>query len=128
MNQKALAVLTLVGAAVAVSTNTNHTAVDVGSGYASVGRRQMKALGSILMGAGNTSSTVKLQDNTTSTATDSGWADITGGAFAALTTQGELTPIHVATNKRYIRAVSTNAGTTISVQPLVYLLVEDRDP
>lgn len=124
MNQKELSVVTLVGVTTAITTNTNHTAVDIGATYADVGRREMKCFGAVAMVAGTTSVTIKIQDNTTSGAT--GFADITGATFTAATTEGQLTPIHFSTNKRYVRAVSTVAGTTISTQPVVFLLVEPR--
>lgn len=126
MNQKNLSVITLVGVTAAITTNTNHTAVDIGAGYANVGRREMKAFGAVAMTANTTSVTIKLQDNTTSTATDSGWGDITGAAFTAATTEGQLAALHFATIKRYVRAVSTVAGTTISTQPVVFCLLEPR--
>lgn len=127
MNQRSLAVVNLVPITLAaITTNTNHTAVDMlpTAGNANIGRREMKCTASVLMTANTTSDTIKLQDNTTSDTT--GFADITGAAFTAATTSGELTPIHFTTNKRYIRAVSTVAGTTPSVQQTINILVEQR--
>lgn len=125
MNQRTLAVLTLIAPGAAITTNTNHTAVDLAP-YANVGRRELKAHFGAVMGAGNTSVAIKIQDNTTSVATDAGWADITGASITALTTNGYATAIHFATAKRYIRAVSTVAGTTISAQPFGTALAERR--
>lgn len=125
MNQKSLAVLTLIAPAAAVTTNTNHTAVDLAA-YANVGRREMKAHFGAVMGAGNTSVAIKIQENTTSGAGDAGWADISGAAITALTTNGYATAIHFSTSKRYIRAVSTLSGTTLSAQPFGVALAEAR--
>lgn len=126
MNQKSLSVLTLIAPAVAITTSTNHTAVDLAP-YASVGRREMKAHFGAVCVSGTTSIGIKIQDNpTTSASGDAGWADITGAAITALTTQGYATAIHIATAKRYIRAVTTLAGTTISAQPFGIVLVENR--
>lgn len=124
MNQKALTRIALVDVAAAITTNTNHTAVDVGAGYANVGRRDMRATLSAAMTSNTTSLAVKLQDNTTSDTT--GFADITGATFTALTTQGSAADIFFSTNKRYVRAVSTVAGTTPSTQPIVMVFAEAR--
>lgn len=125
MNQRSLAPLTLIAPAAAITTSTNHTAVDLAA-YAQVGRREMKAHFGAICVSGTTSIGIKIQENTTSGSGDAGWADITGAAITALTTQGYATQIHFSTAKRYIRAVSTLAGTTISAQPFGIVLVERR--
>ena len=124
VNQKSLTRVVLVAPAAAITTNTDHTAVDVGAGYANVGGREMRAILSAVMTANTTSVTVKLQDNTTSDTT--GFADITGAAFAALTTTASAADIFFQTNKRYVRAVTTVAGTTPSVQPIASVFLAGR--
>ncbi len=125
MNQRSLSAVTLIAPAVAITTNTTGAAVDIGATYANVGRREMK----FVFGAAMTNTTsviCQLQDNTTTVSTDSGWANISGAVTAALTTNGFAAAIHFSTSKRYVRPVTTLAGTTLSAQPVGVVLVENR--
>lgn len=124
MNQRSLAVLTLAAPAAAITTNTNHTAVDLATYNA---KREMKAHFGGILSSGTTSHAIKIQENPTTNASGSTeWSDITGASITALTTTGYATAIHFSTSKRYIRAVSTLAGTTLSSQPFGIVLVEQR--
>lgn len=126
-NQRSLAVLAIYPPAAAVTTNTNAAAVDLAP-YANVGRREMKAVFGAVMQSGTTAVVMKIQENTTSGAGDGGWSDISG-ATKTLTTEGGLNTtntIHFSTTKRYIRAVATLSGTTLSAQPFGIALAEKR--
>lgn len=126
MNQRILSAKELFTHGAAITTDTGFTAVDVGLGYTNVGKREMKAIVGTFMTANTTSATYKLQDNTTSGAT--GFADISGASWTAFTTSDAGTEIHFSTNKRYVRAYVTVAGTTPSVEPFGWLFVAQREP
>lgn len=133
MHQRSLTRIYLQDGGVALSANvTTGTAVDLGNqtkGVASVGRREMRA--SFAVGGASTSITTincVIQDNTTSTAADTGWANVTSsGGFSALTTNGHAADIFFQTNKRYVRSLLTPAfGVTTSYVAIVTIDVENR--
>lgn len=91
-------------------------------GYINPGGRQMKAFLSVT-GVSGTSPTldVKIQE---ADATSS-YTDISGATFTqATTTTSE--EIHFRTNKRYVRAIATLAGTSPVFDVATLLLVEKR--
>jgi hypothetical protein len=123
MNQKLLTVLRLFNL-VTQTTTTNGSAVDL-QGYVNPGGRNMKAYVTGSSTAGTTPNlNVKIQE---STATGSGWGDITGAAFAAVTaTTPWSEEIHFVATKRYIRAVTTFDANTTSASYCVIALAENR--
>lgn len=122
MNQKSLAVVSLYAPTAAKSALDTGSVIDIGSGYANVGRREMKCILAANLGANTTACAVQIQEATTSGGNDA--ANISG-ATATLTTTG-ITSFHFSTSKRYVRVICTPAGTTASVTPEVALLVEQR--
>jgi len=108
---------------VAARKSASATGSDVDlKGYINPGGRMMKAFISAT-GVSGTSPTmdVKIQE-ADSTAS---YTDITGAAFTQLTTTGNE-EIHFRTNKRYVRAIATLAGTSPVFDVGVMLLVERR--
>ena len=117
-------VKTLLGA-VARTTSADGAAVDL-QGYVNPGGRAMKAY--LDVGAVGTAGNlaVKIQQSDTTTAAD--FADITGAAFAGLTsanTAATNQSIHFVATKRYVRAVATQEAAKGHSYG-VYLLAEKR--
>ncbi len=111
-------------AATARTTTASGSAVDLQS-YIHPGGREMKVL--LDCGeAGGTSPTlnVKIQESDITTA--SGFSDISGAVFTEITSTAGNEEIHFRTNKRYVRAVATLAGTSPAYTFGVYLLNEKR--
>jgi hypothetical protein len=106
---------------------TTGTAADL-STYADVGRREFRVYAAVsgMEQPGTTSVAIVIQDNTTSTAGDSGWATVSSSGALAFTTNGVATDIFVRTNKRYLRAVSTPTALTASYHAVVQALVSNR--
>ena len=103
------------------TASANGTGVDL-QGYVNPGRRQMKAY----LDTGAVSGTTPTQDvKIQESADDSTFTDISGATFAQQMTTGSEA-IHFRTNKRYVRAVPTIAGTSPSFTSGCYLLVEKR--
>jgi hypothetical protein len=77
-------------------------------------------------GTGNMTNTVKLQHSDTDV--DGNYADISGKAFTQVTTTASLQAIslNVDTCKKYLRAVSTIAGTTPSFPMSVVAVVRKQ--
>lgn len=103
------------------TATANGTGVDL-TGYINSGGRALKAI----LDNGTTSGTtptldVKIQDSDD----NSVFADITGATFTQLTAAGNQ-EIHFRTNKRYVRAVATIAGTTPSFTFDVVVLAVKR--
>lgn len=91
-------------------------------GYINPGGRQMKAFLSVGAATGTSPTLdVKIQE-ADATAT---YTDITSASFTQLTTTGSG-EIHFRTNKRYVRAIITLAGTSPVFDAGVVLLVEKR--
>lgn len=108
-------------AAARKSSSATGSDVDL-KGYINPGGRQMKAFLSVT-GVSGTSPTldVKIQEaDATST-----YTDITSASFTQLTTTGSQ-EIHFRTNKRYVRAIATLAGTSPVFDAATLLLVEKR--
>ena len=107
--------------ALARTATANGTGVDL-QGYINAGGRQMKAFLDVGAVSGTTPTLdVKLQDS----ADNVTYADIAGATFAQATAATSQA-IHFRTNKRYVRAVATIAGTTPSFTCSVYALAEKR--
>lgn len=129
MNQKSLTRVSLIApsAAVLSAAITTGTAVDT-AGYANEGRREFRVTASVgaMSQPGTTSVSIVIQDNTTSTAADTGWGTITSSGALAFTTNGSATDIFCRTTKRYIRAVSTPTALTASYVAVVNAYLENR--
>lgn len=103
------------------TATANGTGVDL-QGYINPGGRQMKAY----LNVGTVSGTsptldVKMQESDD----NSVFTDIAGATFAQKTAQG-AEEIHFKTNKRYVRAAATIAGTTPSFTFDTTVLAEKR--
>lgn len=114
-------------AAVLSAAITTGTAADLAT-YTDVGRREFRVIASVggMVQPGTTSVSIVIQDNTTSTAGDSGWGTITSSGALAFTTNGIATDIFCSTNKRYIRAVSTPTASTASYVATVQAILGSR--
>jgi hypothetical protein len=122
MNQKSLAYVPIYGPPIAATTDDGRTtgdAVDIGVGYANVGRREMKIVGSLVPTELAGTFSVLIQHATTS-----GGNDGETIATIAMTTSGSFTT-HVATTRRYLRVVWVPSGTDKFVGH-VAALVEKR--
>ncbi len=125
MNQRSLAVVNLLTPdETALEARTTGAAVDIGAGYANVGRREMKAIFAASMNTPSSTqpATLELWEATTSGGNDA--AQISG-ATLTLTTQG-ITSGHFSSNKRYIVPVVDFAGATPSAVVTALCLVERR--
>lgn len=104
------------------SSASTHAGVDL-TGYVNSGGRQIKCFANLANVAGTTPSvTIKVQDS----ADDSTYADITGAAFSAATTNGDVGELHFVTTKKYIRAVATFTANTTQADVAVMFLLEKR--
>ena len=127
MHQRALKAIDILAAGAAITTTTTSSALDLTTvPQGNVGRREMKALQAI-GGAttGNGTYTTKITECATS---NGSFTDIAGAAFGAVTQNTGITELHFYTAKRYIKSVTTLAGTTPSAVVEVALLVEQRYP
>ena len=110
--------------AATTTTNGDGAAIDL-QPYVASGWREIKAhlnCGTITGTTGTL--TIKVQESTTTTSGD--FSDITGAAFAELSTATGGETIHFQTNKRYVRFVRTVGGDTPSFVNAVSLVVLDR--
>src|SRR5690349_7574146 len=115
MNQKSLtgvSVLVLVAASGSVSTSGS--AVDVGSGYANVGRREARLRLTGFIGTNTTALSAAVVE-----------CDTTNGTYTNVTTSGAADAF-ISIRKRYLKAVLTPAGTTASAQGHVDVFLENR--
>lgn len=118
-------------AAAKISTTTTHADVDLAGNVASVGKRQVMATATIFPRASTDPATdetcdVKIQEADSTASTD--FADITGAAFTQVADESTAASetIYFPVTKRYVRAVSTLAGTTPAFTVGVTLFVENR--
>lgn len=92
-------------------------------GYVNPGGRQMKVATKLANVAGTTPSvTIKIQDSSD----DSTYNDVTGAAYSAATTNGDLGELHFRTSNRYVRAIATFTSNTTQADIACVLLVENR--
>lgn len=129
MQQRSLTRVALItpGISALSAVITTGTAIDL-AGYASEGRREFRVIASVggISQPGTTSVAIVIQDNTTSTAADTGWGTISSSGALSLTTNGIATDIFCYTAKRYVRAVSTPAALTASYVAVVQAFLENR--
>lgn len=117
-------------AAAKISSTTTHADVDL-AGMASVAKRQVMATATIFPKASTDPATdetcdVKIQEADSTASTD--FADITGATFTQVADESTAASetIYFPVSKRYVRAVSTLAGTTPAFTVGVTLFVENR--
>jgi hypothetical protein len=112
MNVTKLGTLNVLPVQLATSTVTGD-AVDI-QGY--IKNRQLKAVASALWtAAGDSDETLAITMEESDTTVASDFAAITGAAFTAFDdSAAAFAEMHFRTDKRYIRAVATLAGTTPS--------------
>lgn len=105
------------------SSPSTEAGVDLTS-YVNSGGRQIKLFATLANVAGTTPSvTIKVQDSPD----DSTYTDITGAAFTAATTNGDVGELHFVTKQKYVRAVATlTANTTQADIGAVFLLEKRR--
>ncbi len=121
MNQKSLSgVSLLVLVAASGSVTTSGSAVDVGSGYANVGRREARLRLTGFIGANTTALSASVVECDTTNGT---YTAVTG--TATITTSGAADAF-VSIRKRYLKAVLTPAGTTASAQGHIDVFLENR--
>jgi hypothetical protein len=122
MNQKSLSAVVLMPLVAASGSKTTGSGVDIGATYANVGRREFRVRLTGFIGANTTALAASIQENTTSAA--AGFTDI-ASSTATITTSGGA-DVFITTNKRYLRAILTPAGTTASAQGHVEVYLENR--
>lgn len=129
INFKAATALQL--AAAKITSTTSHAEKDLAGNVASVGKRQVMATATIFPRASTDPATdetcdSKIQESATTADTDFG--DITGAAFTQVADESTAASetIYFPVTKRYVRAVSTLAGTTPAFTVGITLFVENR--
>jgi len=122
LNIQSVTALTLVAPSTRTATVTG-TGVDL-SPYVNTVNTNLKIVADVGTVTGTTPTLdIKIQDSDD----NSSFSDITGATFTQITATGAgAVEIHTKTNKRYIRAVGTIAGTTPSFPLAIWALVIER--
>lgn len=122
LNIQSVTALTLVAPSTRTATVTG-TGVDL-SPYVNTVNTNLKIVADVGTVTGTTPTLdIKIQDSDD----NSSFSDITGATFTQITATGAgAVKIHTKTNKRYIRAVGTIAGTTPSFPLAIWALVIER--
>lgn len=126
--QRATTVLAAIPTNRATSTVTGGE-IDL-QGYVEPGVKEIKAFLDVITKGADTDETITVKIQESADTVVGNYADITGAAFTAVTQEGAVaavqSSIHFVTNKRYVRAIATLAGTTPAFDFGVYLLVTKR--
>jgi hypothetical protein len=122
LNIQSVTALTLVAPSTRTATVTG-TGVDLAP-YVNTVNTNLKIVADVGTVTGTTPTLdIKIQDSDD----NSSFSDITGATFTQITATGAgAVEIHTKTNKRYIRAVGTIAGTTPSFPLAIWALVIER--